>query len=237
MTTNQDSGSHQDTWSVTDDSGAPTSFFTATTTVVDYSSPIRRATGTQDLDKLVKETFAQMRSEGELQRGNCVVQPGNAFFYTVPAVKEQPQIIVVESPRRWSKRDLPQLPTEENPARVGPVPTSKTGEERVAERASQTIAPGPQRIEARGGNIVALERAPAAVVHAFARWILTPELYARYVEPQLADMWYEYYRAIRDGDQKRAKRVVRQGLWEVSKPLLFALIRSAYRVWKVVSGD
>ena len=61
--------------------------------------------------------------------------------------------------------------------------------------------------------------------------VLTPEVYSRYVEPHLADIWFEYNRALNDGDNDAARRIVIRGHFEVLKPFLFGLVRMLVRFW------
>lgn len=237
MPANQQQDAEASAWPVTDESGV--SLYLSRANVTSYmSSQIRRVPSTRDLDKLVVQTRAQMHSEEELQRGNCVVQPlTNAFVYPLSTLKEQPKIIVVESPRRWSRRDEPESVNIDRPAGVGANPSSEIRSDRAAESTAASTAQSPQLSGTDDVSTVTLERAPAGVIHAIAKRILTPELYARYVEPQFADMWHEYCLAIRSGDQTKARLVVRSGLWEVFKPLLYALIRSAFRALKLNAGS
>lgn len=222
--------------------GGPTTSFPVYTiytnaTTSSTASPIRQAPGTTDLDKLVAETREQIRTEGEMQLGNYVAQPClNTFVYSFPPVKEEPKIIVVESPRRWSRRDEAEVPIARETVGVEEAHASEVRHHPPAESSTASAAACQQISSLEEVDTIALESAPAAVVHAIAKRILTPDLYARYVEPQFADMWHEYCIAIRNGEEKRARLVVRRGLWEVSKPLLFAIIRTAFRVWKIVTG-
>jgi hypothetical protein len=194
---------------------------------------IKTAPETGSLSKLVEQTRESMRAE-RARRMSTVRNGGPVYFgssvvtFSLGGADDSigvktPDLIVRESYRRWEPQALP--PTVEIHA-TQPAPEVQGTREppkkiEISEREpAWSTSPGP-----------ILERAPAARLHAIAKKILTPDLYRRYVEPQVADMWHEYYAAIRAGNESAAKAVVRRGLIESLKPLAFALFRAALRLW------
>jgi hypothetical protein len=62
-----------------------------------------------------------------------------------------------------------------------------------------------------------------------AKFLFTAEVYRRYVEPHLADIYLEYNDALAKGHAKVTKRVVWRGYFEVVKAFAHGLVRSLFR--------
>lgn len=205
--------------------------------LIPQPSIIVRASETSSLSKLVAETREQMRNE---QRGAAKVvfnnSGGNLGYYTgnwsLPATHESvfyhqlnaDQQIDRSQVNTGVRDQLPLLKEEAEPAMVDEscTPAARNDPPPLA----PSVAP----------EVIVIQRAPAAQLHHLAKRILEPEVYRRYVEPHLADMWLQYNEALRRGNEREARRVVLRGYFEVLKPLLYGALRMAVRWWSRVGG-
>ena len=206
----------------------PTVETQATTYFFPQSSSIVVAAETSSLSKLVAETREQMRNEQRAAKATFNSSGGN--FYTgdwsLPTVSETfnhhwstDQQIDLPQVDSGVRDQLPLLKQAEPPkTNASPAPTA----------GNDPVPPPPEA--------VVIQRAPAAQLHYLAKRILEPEVYQRYVEPHLADMWLQYNEALRRRDEREARRVVLRGYFEVLKPLLYGALRMVVRWWLRARG-
>jgi hypothetical protein len=207
---------------------SPTVETQATTYFFPQSGSIVVASETSSLSKLVAETREQMRNEQRAVKATFNSTGGN--FYTgdwsLPTVSETfyhqlsaDQQIDLPQVDSGVHDQLPLLKQAEPPkTNASPAPTA----------GNDPVPPTPEA--------VVIQRAPAAQLHHLAKRILEPEVYQRYVEPHLADMWLQYNEALRRRDDREARRVVLRGYFEVLKPLLYGALRMVVRWWMRAGG-
>jgi len=206
----------------------PTVETPANTYFFPQSSNIVVASETSSLSKLVAETREQMRKEQRAAKTTFNNIERN--FY----VRDWSLPTVSESFHHQLSADQQIDLSEVGSGVHDQLPLLKAAEPPMSNASSAPAAgnaPLPPPPEA-----VVVQRAPAAQLHHLAKRILEPEVYQRYVEPHLADMWLQYNEALRRRDDREARRVVLRGYFEVLKPLLYGALRMIVRWWMRAGG-
>ncbi|MBS0417034.1 MAG: hypothetical protein JSR66_04940 [Proteobacteria bacterium] len=206
----------------------PTVETQATTYFFPQSSSIVVASETSSLSKLVAETREQMRNEQRAAKVTLNDSGGNFYVgdWSLPTVSG--------TFYRQLSTDQPTGLSEVDSGVRDQLPLLKQTEPPMA-NASSAPAPGNVPLPLPPEAVV-VQRAPAAQLHHLAKRILEPEVYQRYVEPHLADMWLQYNEALRRRDDREARRVVLRGYFEVLKPLLYGALRMLFRWWMRVGS-
>jgi hypothetical protein len=124
----------------------------------------------------------------------------------------------------------------------------RTEEDRRFVAECKMLAPGASKIphhgvrpkqERFGRNAEArvhIERPPAHLLVSITSRILSSSAYRRYVEPHIADVYHEYYVALRAGDLRAAKKVVFWGYIRALSPLIAAIARTVIALFKIAGG-
>jgi len=183
---------------------------------------------TSSLSKLVAETREQMRKERPVHQRwfyGTAVESSNLIDWP-PSVGHARTFF-----QEWESNRSIDL----SRAAVGrrePLPPPQATKPLVSNTTPAATADTDTRSPPRSPHeSIVIQRAPAAQLHHLAKRLLEPEVYQRYVEPHLADMWFQYNAALRQGNEREARRVVWRGYFEVLKPIFFAALRMALSWW------
>jgi hypothetical protein len=79
--------------------------------------------------------------------------------------------------------------------------------------------------------------APGSWLYGFFRFVCSPKTFERVYKPIFADMWDEYYEALKSGDEWKARwiiaRTILQLLTTICVSLGFSLIDKVIKMWKI----
>lgn len=78
-----------------------------------------------------------------------------------------------------------------------------------------------------------IQMPPLHPLTSLCRW-LSPSAYDRYIYPQVADIYHEYFKAIASGDRRWAIWVVVRGYLTILRPLWAAII-ATFQAWSNIS--
>jgi hypothetical protein len=207
------------------------SWMTGTVSMV-LPSLIETARETKDLHKLAADTREQMRRE-KLTTASFPIVPVGSNLAVIPEVADSSYnwYHVVTEP----KIDLSRVDSGYRARPAFVVEEKSEGSQKAmahVEAPETTIqVHNVPRISNKSSVAAPMDRVPATRLHDLAKLVLTRDAYERYVEPHLADIWLEYNRALETGDSKGARRIVMRGYFEVVKPFLYGVLRSAVKVW------